>query len=116
MMIPMVECSIDVELDQIGPSNTVVKKKKKKLLELGYPVFLSRPIRSSSSAGSSVRRLSVTPPPRSRPTTTEMAEFEPMLQEFVPGSDDELYTLGSYLNADGEALGVFCGAKAAADA
>ena len=41
----------------------------------------------------------------------EMAEFEPMLQEFVPGSDDELYTLGSYLDADGEALGVFCGRK-----
>ena len=34
-----------------------------------------------------------------------------MLQEFVPGGDDELYTLGSYLNADGEALGVFCGRK-----
>ena len=41
----------------------------------------------------------------------EMAEFEPMLQEFVPGGDDELYTLGSYLNAEGEALGVFSGRK-----
>jgi D-aspartate ligase len=35
----------------------------------------------------------------------------PVLQEFVPGGDDGLYTLGSYLNADGEALGLFCGRK-----
>lgn len=37
--------------------------------------------------------------------------FEPMVQEFVPGPDSELYTLGSYLAADGEALGLFCGHK-----
>ncbi len=37
--------------------------------------------------------------------------FEPMLQEFVPGGDDGLYTLGSYLAQDGEALGIFCGRK-----
>ncbi len=41
----------------------------------------------------------------------EMQEFEPMLQEFVPGGDDELYTLGSYLDAQGQALGMFSGRK-----
>ena len=36
---------------------------------------------------------------------------EPMVQELVPGGDDTLYTLGSYLNDAGEPLGVFSGRK-----
>src|SRR5439155_24444361 len=38
-------------------------------------------------------------------------QYEPLVQELVPGGDDALYTLGSYLAADGEALGLFCGRK-----
>jgi D-aspartate ligase len=37
--------------------------------------------------------------------------FGPMVQELVPGRDDTLYTVGSYLAPDGRALGVFCGRK-----
>ena len=37
--------------------------------------------------------------------------YEPLVQELIPGGDDELYTLGSYLSRDGEALGVFSGRK-----
>jgi len=37
--------------------------------------------------------------------------FGPMVQELVPGGDDELYSLGSYLRADGEPLGLFSGRK-----
>jgi predicted ATP-grasp superfamily ATP-dependent carboligase len=37
--------------------------------------------------------------------------FAPMIQEFVPGGDEELYTLGSYLDAAGQPLGVFSGRK-----
>jgi D-aspartate ligase len=37
--------------------------------------------------------------------------YGPMVQEVIPGGDDELYTLGSYLSRDGEALGLFCGRK-----
>ena len=37
--------------------------------------------------------------------------FGPMVQELVPGGDEELYSLGSYLREDGEALGLFCGRK-----
>jgi D-aspartate ligase len=37
--------------------------------------------------------------------------YEPMVQEVIPGGDDELYTLGSYVSRDGEALGLFCGRK-----
>jgi predicted ATP-grasp superfamily ATP-dependent carboligase len=41
----------------------------------------------------------------------EGAAFDPMLQEKIPGGDDCLWTVGSYLAADGRALGVFCGRK-----
>jgi predicted ATP-grasp superfamily ATP-dependent carboligase len=37
--------------------------------------------------------------------------FGPMVQELIPGDDDELYSLGSYLRADGEPLGLFSGRK-----
>jgi len=36
---------------------------------------------------------------------------EPMVQELVPGGDDALYTLGSYLDAGGTPLGLFSGRK-----
>jgi predicted ATP-grasp superfamily ATP-dependent carboligase len=36
---------------------------------------------------------------------------EPMVQELIPGGDDALYTLGSYLDARGRPLGVFSGRK-----
>jgi D-aspartate ligase len=41
----------------------------------------------------------------------DAAPFEPMVQELVPGGDDELYTVGSYLAHDGTVLGLFCGRK-----
>jgi D-aspartate ligase len=37
--------------------------------------------------------------------------FEPMVQEFIPGGDEHLWTLGSYLAPDGEALALFSGRK-----
>jgi predicted ATP-grasp superfamily ATP-dependent carboligase len=39
------------------------------------------------------------------------APHEPMVQEFIPSGPDEMYTLGSYLDRDGEALGLFSGRK-----
>jgi predicted ATP-grasp superfamily ATP-dependent carboligase len=41
----------------------------------------------------------------------EAEPYEPMVQEVIPGGDGELYTLGSYLRADGEPLGLFSGRK-----
>ena len=38
-------------------------------------------------------------------------EFGPIVQELVPGGDDTLYTVGSYINRDGVPLGVFSGRK-----
>ena len=37
--------------------------------------------------------------------------FGPMVQELIPGGDEELYSLGSYLRHDGEPLGLFSGRK-----
>jgi D-aspartate ligase len=37
--------------------------------------------------------------------------FEPLVQEWIPGDDDALYTLGSYVAEDGRALGIFSGRK-----
>ena len=39
------------------------------------------------------------------------AAYEPMVQELIPGGAEEMYTLGSYLDRDGEALGLFSGRK-----
>lgn len=39
------------------------------------------------------------------------APYAPMLQEVVPGGDEELYTIGSYVDREGRALGVFSGRK-----
>jgi predicted ATP-grasp superfamily ATP-dependent carboligase len=42
---------------------------------------------------------------------TRAEEFAPMVQELIPGGDDTLYTIGSYLTSDGRPLGVFSGRK-----
>ena len=38
-------------------------------------------------------------------------EFGPIVQELIPGGDDTLYTVGTYLARDGRLLGVFSGRK-----
>jgi predicted ATP-grasp superfamily ATP-dependent carboligase len=42
---------------------------------------------------------------------THAEEFAPMIQELIPGGDDALYTVGSYLSREGLPLGVFSGRK-----
>jgi D-aspartate ligase len=39
------------------------------------------------------------------------SDFAPMLQERIPGGDDTLWTVGSYVAADGAVPGIFCGRK-----
>jgi len=38
-------------------------------------------------------------------------EFRPFVQEWIPGGDGTLWTVGSYVTADGEELGLFTGRK-----
>jgi predicted ATP-grasp superfamily ATP-dependent carboligase len=42
---------------------------------------------------------------------TQAEEFGAMVQELIPGEDDALYTVGSYVARDGRPLGVFSGRK-----
>jgi D-aspartate ligase len=41
----------------------------------------------------------------------QAAAYEPMVQEFVPGGADHLWTLGTYVGSDGEVLATFSGRK-----
>jgi D-aspartate ligase len=41
----------------------------------------------------------------------EASDFHPLVQEWIPGGDDTLHTVGSYVARDGEALGLFSGRK-----
>jgi D-aspartate ligase len=79
--------------------------------ELGYPVFVkpARPIRFKQLHGRQGFRCNT--PGELEAAYAHMAEFEPMVQEFVPGGDDALFTLGAYIAADGEELAVFSGRK-----
>jgi D-aspartate ligase len=79
--------------------------------ELGYPVLVkpAEPVGFKRRFGRQAFRVE---------TATEVdrayadaEEFAPMVQELVPGGDEELYTLGSYLSEDGEPLGLFSGRK-----
>jgi D-aspartate ligase len=79
--------------------------------ELGYPVL----VKPSTTEGFKRRfRLQAFRCETERELEEaygQAEQYEPMVQEVVPGADDELYTLGSYLAEDGEALGLFCGRK-----
>src|SRR3954470_7174663 len=79
--------------------------------ELGFPVLV-KPSATAGSRPSHKRQLSRCE------TSSELehayeaaAPYEPMVQELIPGDDEELYTLGSYVSAGGEALGLFTGHK-----
>ena len=79
--------------------------------ELGYPVL----VKPSSTEGFKRRfgRQAFRCETRAEveEAFAEAAEYEPLVQEWIPGGDEELYTLGSYLDRDGEPLGLFCGRK-----
>lgn len=79
--------------------------------ELGYPVMVkpSDPIGFKRLHNRQGFRCETAPELEAAFAQTE--QFEPMVQEYVPGGDDHLYSLGSYVAADGEALGVFTGRK-----
>ena len=75
--------------------------------ELGFPVLVT------ASDGVGFRRRFGRPSVRchSRRELDEVFErarpFDPLVQEIVPGGDEGLLTVTSYLSADGEALAVF---------
>jgi D-aspartate ligase len=79
--------------------------------ELGFPVLVkpSEPVGFRQRTG---RQAILCETPREVEDAYALAEpFEPMVQELIPGGDDMLYTLGSYLDESLEPLGLFCGRK-----
>ena len=79
--------------------------------ELGYPVLVkpAHPVGFKRRFGRQAFRAESAAEVDSAYRDAE--PFTPMVQELIPGGDDELYTLGSYLRADGEPLGLFSGRK-----
>lgn len=79
--------------------------------ELGFPVLVkpSSPIGFRRAFGKQAFRC------ETRAELDEAFErarpYEPIVQEWIPGGDEELYTLGSYVAPDGTPLGLFCGRK-----
>jgi len=71
----------------------------------------NRNIPSASSNASADRRSGARRWARSRTPYTQAEEFGAMVQELIPGEDDALYTVGSYVARDGRPLGVFSGRK-----
>jgi D-aspartate ligase len=79
--------------------------------ELGFPVLVkpSKPVGFKRAFGRQSFRCGTRAEldaafARARP-------YDPLVQEFIPGGDDELYSLGSYVARDGEPLGLFSGRK-----
>ena len=79
--------------------------------ELGYPVLVkpSEPVGFRQRLGRQALRCDTADDVRR--AYEQAAEFEPMVQEVIPGGDDELYTLGAYLDEQLEPLGLFSGRK-----
>lgn len=79
--------------------------------ELGFPVLV-KPSANVGFRRSHRRQLFRCENPAELESAYEAAApHEPMVQELIPGGDEELYTLGSYVNREGEALGLFSGHK-----
>jgi D-aspartate ligase len=79
--------------------------------ELGYPVLVkpSDPVGFRQRYG---RQAVVCGSSGAVEAAYVQAEpWEPMVQELIPGGDDELYSLGAYLSEALEPLGLFCGRK-----
>jgi D-aspartate ligase len=79
--------------------------------DLGYPVLM-KPSENVLFKRIFRRQAFLCYDPAEVERTYALAEsFEPMVQEFIPGGDEHLWTLGSYLTSDGEALALFSGRK-----
>jgi predicted ATP-grasp superfamily ATP-dependent carboligase len=79
--------------------------------ELGYPVLVKPSATEGFKRRFGRQAFRCEGPAEVERAWADAAEYEPLVQELVPGGDEELYTLGSYLSADGEPLGLFCGRK-----
>ena len=79
--------------------------------EIGYPVLLkpSEPVGFRQRYGQ--QAVVCHEPAQVEEAYAKAEPWEPMVQDLIPGGDDELYTLGAYLSESLEPLGLFCGRK-----
>jgi len=79
--------------------------------EVGFPLIV-KPSANVGFRRSHRRQLFRCETPAELDRAYELAApHEPMVQELIPGGAEEMYTLGSYLDRDGQALGLFSGRK-----
>ena len=79
--------------------------------EVGFPLIV-KPSANVGFRRSHKRQLFRCETPAELGRAYELAApHEPMVQELIPGGAEEMYTLGSYLDRDGRALGLFSGRK-----
>ncbi len=79
--------------------------------ELGYPLLVKPSDHVGFKRRFGVQALRCADGAALARAFADAEPFAPMVQEWVPGGDDSLFTLGSYLTPGGEALGVFTGRK-----
>jgi D-aspartate ligase len=79
--------------------------------ELGFPVLVKPASPDDFRRAFGVKAIRCETRAELDDAWTNAAAFEPVVWEWIPGGDDALYTLGSYLTRDGEALGLFAGRK-----
>ena len=79
--------------------------------EIGYPVLLkpSEPVGFRQQYG--LQAVVCHTAGEVEEAYAQAEPWEPMVQDLIPGGDDELYTLGAYLSESLEPLGLFCGRK-----
>jgi D-aspartate ligase len=79
--------------------------------EVGFPLIV-KPSANVGFRRSHKRQLFRCETPAELERAYELAApHEPMVQELIPTGPEEMYTLGSYLDRDGRALGLFSGRK-----
>jgi D-aspartate ligase len=79
--------------------------------EVGFPLIV-KPSANVGFRRSHKRQLFRCETPAELEQAYELAApHEPMVQELIPSGAEEMYTLGSYLDREGQALGLFSGRK-----
>lgn len=79
--------------------------------ELGYPVLVKPSVTEGFKRRFGRQAFRCENGAEAERAYAEAEQYEPLVQEFLPGGDETLYTLGSYLADDGEPLGLFSGRK-----
>jgi predicted ATP-grasp superfamily ATP-dependent carboligase len=79
--------------------------------EIGFPLIVKPSANVGFRRSHGLQLFRCETPAELERAYEDAAPYEPMVQELIPGTAEGMYTLGSYLDRDGEALGLFSGRK-----